>query len=68
MISDELYGLVNDGEEIDVNLKEGTIKILKTGKEIKSKGFPEFILKIIDAGGIVNFLKNHDIGELEDGI
>ncbi|HNV94421.1 MAG: Isopropylmalate/citramalate isomerase small subunit [Candidatus Methanofastidiosum methylothiophilum] len=68
MISDELYDLVKDGEDIEVNLKEGTIKILKTGKVVKSKGFPDFILKIIDAGGIVNFLKNHDIGELEDGI
>ena len=68
MISDELYDLVQDGEEIQVNLKEGRIKILNTDKEIRSQGFPEFILKIIDAGGIVNFLKNHDIGELEDGI
>jgi len=68
MISDELYDVIEDGDEIDVNLKEGKIKILKNGKELRSQRFPEFILKIIDAGGIVNFLKNHDIGELEDGI
>lgn len=68
MISEDLYGIVEDGDEIEVDLKEGKIKIMKDGKEVRSKGFPEFILKIIDAGGIVNFLKNHDIGELEDGI
>ena len=32
------------GRILEVNLKEGTIKILKTGKVVKSKGFPDFIL------------------------
>ncbi len=40
MISEELYNLVEDGDEIDVDLKEGKIKILKNRKEIRSKGFP----------------------------
>jgi len=36
MISEELYNLVEDGDEIDVDLKEGKIKILKNRKEIRS--------------------------------
>ena len=51
------------GDEIEVDLKTG--KIIINNDEYKAEPLPEFILKIVEAGGIVNYLKNHDIEELQ---
>ncbi len=56
---------VSEGDELDINLETGEIKNITTGKKYQAKPLPEFVLKISNAGGIVNFLKNHEIGELE---
>ena len=34
------------------------------GINYQARPLPDFVLKIADAGGIVNFLKEHDIQEL----
>jgi 3-isopropylmalate/(R)-2-methylmalate dehydratase small subunit len=61
---EEAYDNINEGDNIDINLEKGIIKKLSTGKEFKAKPIPKFVLKIVDAGGIVNFLKSHEIEEL----
>lgn len=55
---------INDGDDIDVDLSTGIIKNKTTGKEYQANPLPEFVLKIVEAGGIVNFLKEHDVEEL----
>jgi 3-isopropylmalate/(R)-2-methylmalate dehydratase small subunit len=56
---------IEDGDLLDIDLKEGTIMNKTSGKNYRAKPLPEFVLKIVNEGGIVNFLKNHDIGELK---
>jgi 3-isopropylmalate/(R)-2-methylmalate dehydratase small subunit len=44
------------GDRIRVNVKTGEIKNLTTGAEIKTKGFPEFIMAILECGGINQYI------------
>ena len=55
---------ISDGDEIEVNLSTGEIFNRTNSHHYLAKPLPDFVLKIADAGGIVNFLKTHDIQEL----
>ncbi len=55
---------IQDGDEIDVDLATGEIRNLTQGKTYLAKPLPKFVLQIVQAGGIVNFLKNNDIEDL----
>ncbi|MFH1728037.1 MAG: 3-isopropylmalate dehydratase [Pseudomonadota bacterium] len=52
----ELVDNFNENENIEINIKEGIIKT-ENGKEYKFAAFPDSVLKIIEAGGLVNYLK-----------
>ena len=47
--------LAKQGDELSLDLKVGTIKNLTTGKSGKFKPFPDFLLEIVDAGGLEKF-------------
>jgi 3-isopropylmalate/(R)-2-methylmalate dehydratase small subunit len=49
---------INDGDEIEVNLTEGTIKNLSTGKEFRAKPIPPFMQELIEAGGLINYARS----------
>ena len=55
---------ITEGDEVDVNLATGEIVNRSNGHQYQARPLPDFVLKIADAGGIVNFLKEHDIQEL----
>jgi 3-isopropylmalate/(R)-2-methylmalate dehydratase small subunit len=55
---------INEGDEIEVDLSTGEIANLTNGHRYQAHPLPEFVLRIAKAGGIVNFLKTHDIEEL----
>jgi len=55
---------IREGDEVEVSLETGQIRDLTTGKSYQAKPLPDFVLKIAAAGGIVNFLKLHDIEDL----
>jgi 3-isopropylmalate/(R)-2-methylmalate dehydratase small subunit len=55
---------IAEGDDIDVNLATGEIFNRTNGHQYQANALPKFVLKIADAGGIVNFLKTHDIQEL----
>ena len=46
---------ISDGDEIEVNLSEGVIRNLSTGKEFRAKPIPPFMQELIDAGGLINY-------------
>jgi len=48
---------IKGGDEIEVNLAVGKIKDLSSGKEYKAQPFPEFMQAIINAGGLINYIK-----------
>jgi len=48
---------INEGDELEVDLNEGILRNVTQGKEYKIKPYPEIIRRIIDAGGLINYLK-----------
>ncbi|MFZ3078936.1 MAG: 3-isopropylmalate dehydratase small subunit [Bellilinea sp.] len=55
---------ITEGDEIDVDLATGLIRNLTNGHVYQARPLPAFVMKIAKAGGIVNFLQNHDVQEL----
>lgn len=56
---------IEDGTELDVDLETAVIRDRSSGREYQAQPLPPFVLTIVDAGGIVPFLREHDIEELE---
>lgn len=48
------------GDTIDVDVTKGEIKILNKNIIIKTKPLPEFIQKIADCGGLINYIKGEN--------
>ena len=55
---------ITEGDEIDVDLSTGQIFNRTNGNQYQAHPLPAFVLKIAEAGGVINFLKEHDIHEL----
>jgi 3-isopropylmalate/(R)-2-methylmalate dehydratase small subunit len=55
---------ITEGDDVEVNLATGEICNRATGHTFQAQPLPAFVLRIADAGGIVNFLKQHDIQDL----
>ncbi len=49
---------IKEGDEIAVDLSSGEIKDLTSGQTFYAHPFPEFMQKIIDRGGLINYLKS----------
>ena len=49
---------IEPGDEIDVDVNKGEIKILNKNITIKTKPLPEFIQHIADCGGLINYIKD----------
>ena len=48
---------VKTGDELEVDLAEGTVKNITNGKTLKFIPYPDFILEILDAGGAYPLLE-----------
>jgi len=46
-----------DGDEIEVDYRFGRVRNLTSGKEYPFKALPDFLLKLIEAGGLVEYTK-----------
>ncbi len=49
--------LIEDGEEIEVDMENATIKS-QNGETITFKKLPPFMLEILEQGGLIEYLKN----------
>ncbi|MCR5545269.1 MAG: 3-isopropylmalate dehydratase small subunit [Lachnospiraceae bacterium] len=47
---------IADGDEVEVDFDSGVICDVTTGKSYQGQAFPEFMQKIIDLGGLVNYI------------
>ena len=47
----------DNGDKVNVDFTKGIVKNISKGKEYKVNPFPEFIKKIIDAGGLMAYAK-----------
>ena len=52
--SSEFYSNSNENDEIEINLDKGEIKNLSNNKTFRCQPFPEFMQKIISAGGLLS--------------
>ncbi|MBU0630818.1 MAG: 3-isopropylmalate dehydratase small subunit [Candidatus Margulisbacteria bacterium] len=48
---------IKEGDTVEVDLASGTITNKTSGKTYKAQAFPEFMQKIVDKGGLINYLK-----------
>ncbi len=53
----DAYSNINAGDELAVNLENGRIQNITAGKVLTAEPFPEFMRKIINAGGLINRTK-----------
>lgn len=56
---DEATQKIGPGDEVEVDFKTGEIKNITKGETYQAEPFPEFISKIIENGGLVNYVKNN---------
>ncbi|MDD5338979.1 MAG: 3-isopropylmalate dehydratase small subunit [Dehalococcoidales bacterium] len=50
---------ISDGDELEVDLTAGTVKDITNGNKLTFGKMPEVMLKILNEGGIINYVKKH---------
>lgn len=55
LVEADIYDLANEGDEIEIDVFSGTIKIKEN--TINAKPIPPFMIELIEAGGLINYLK-----------
>jgi 3-isopropylmalate/(R)-2-methylmalate dehydratase small subunit len=50
---------INDGDELDVDLKQGVVKDLTNGAELKFQKIPDAMLSILQEGGLMPYIKKY---------
>ena len=48
---------IEAGDELEVDLAKGEIKIINKGIVINTRPLPEFVQRIADCGGLINYVK-----------
>ena len=48
---------VQEGDTLEVDLRQGEIRNLSRGKTYLAEPFPAFMQEIIDKGGLINYVK-----------
>lgn len=54
---EDLWDMVKDGDQLMLDLESGKIKNLTSNKSAQAQPLPEFILELIEIGGLLNKLK-----------
>jgi len=49
---------IKEGDIVEVDLATGTIKNQTSNKTYQAEPFPEFMRKLINAGGLINYIKH----------
>ena len=47
---------IEQGDDVEIDFNTGIIKDITKGTTYQGQSFPEFMQKIIDAGGLVNYI------------
>ena len=50
---------INDGDELEVDLKAGTIWDMTNGNQLTFSQIPEIMLRILDEGGLLPYIQKH---------
>ena len=60
---DEAVDGTEAGDELEVELESGTIRNLTKGKTFRAKPYPEFMLGLMGAGGLVEYTRRRLAGK-----
>ena len=55
---------INDGDELEVDIKKGVVKDITQGTEITFSPLPDVMIKLLHDGGLIEHLKKHGDFEL----
>jgi 3-isopropylmalate/(R)-2-methylmalate dehydratase small subunit len=50
---------IDDGDELEIDLKRSRIKDITNGQELTFGEIPEVMLKILDEGGLIPYIQKH---------
>ncbi|MFA5078208.1 MAG: 3-isopropylmalate dehydratase small subunit [Dehalococcoidia bacterium] len=53
---------IKQGDTVEVDLATGTITNLSSGKTFKAKPYPDFMMEIINAGGLIEHIRKKSVG------
>lgn len=53
----EMLKEIEDGDEAELDVFNGVLTIVKTGKKFSCDKMPEFMVEIIKAGGLINYFQ-----------
>jgi 3-isopropylmalate/(R)-2-methylmalate dehydratase small subunit len=57
LVAPEAADAISEGDELSVDLATGEIKNLTTGKDYQAQPLPPFMRELVDAGGLLPYLK-----------
>jgi len=57
IICPEAVGLVENGTELRIDMERGEMEVMGNGARIAFKPLPEFLIRILDEGGLVAFTR-----------
>lgn len=55
LIESQETSLIKDGEVIEIDSEKGEIEITASGRKLKGSTLPDFMIRIVEAGGLVPF-------------
>lgn len=55
----EASAAIQDGDELSIDFNTGMITDITSGKSYQGQSFPEFMQKLIDAGGLINYINEN---------
>lgn len=61
--SREAVEFVKDGDILEIELEKGVIRNLSSGEEYRFASFPDFVMNILRAGGLVEYTRRRLRGE-----
>ncbi|MCB0321089.1 MAG: 3-isopropylmalate dehydratase small subunit, partial [Bdellovibrionales bacterium] len=56
--------IFNDGDEADIDLKDGILRSAARGIEVHTNPLPAVMVQLIEAGGLAAFVRDHNIEDL----
>lgn len=54
---------VSQGDELEIDMKNGVLKNLTTGENFQIEGLPPFMVEILNKGGLIPYLKEKLVAE-----
>lgn len=56
IVCKDIYEAVNEGDVLEIEVKEGIIRDVKNGNKYNSTKLPEHVMKILESNGLIEYL------------